>query len=66
MEERMNRKIVNLLDHTQEILSLFCINNYSKNKDGLMNAINDWLDSEYYTVKDKEQKLKFVEKYFNI
>ena len=32
----------------------------------LRSAISDWLDGEFFTVSNNEQKTEFVDKYFNI
>ena len=63
------RKKIDLFEYSPEILSFFNSNNYKKTKDGLSNAISDWMDNEFYTYSDRKQKIEFVEKYskdFNI
>jgi len=56
--------MVNIYDHTAEILNYFRTNQYMKTKDGLKNAISDWLDNEFYTT-DKSTIKPFLEKYIN-
>ena len=65
-EVMVGRKPVSLLKYVPEILNFFRLNKYDKTKQGLSSAISDWLDSEYYTLLDKEERTNFIEKYFNI
>jgi len=67
--DELKRKKIDLFEYSPEILSFFNSNRYQKNKEGLSNAISDWMDNEYYTYSDRNQKSEFVEKYsknFNI
>lgn len=64
--EMIKRKVINLLEYSPEILNFFNTNKYKKTKEGLRSAISDWLDGEFFTVSNNEQKTEFVDKYFNI
>ena len=61
----MNRNKINIFDHAAEILNYFRCNKYQKTKDGLKNAISDWLDGEFYTT-DKSTIEPFLDKYINV
>lgn len=58
------RKIINLMEYSPEIMNFFNLNKYKKTKEGLYSAICDWLDCEFYRASDPNQKSEFVEKHF--
>lgn len=58
------RKKINLMEYSPEILNFFNINKYKKTKEGLYSALVDWLDSEFYQAIDPKQKMEFVENHF--
>ena len=58
------RKKINLMEYSPEIINFHNINKYKKTKEGLYSAICDWLDGEFYQASDPNQKSEFVEKHF--
>lgn len=65
-EVMVGREPISLLKYAPEILNFFRLNGYEKTKQGLNSAISDWLDDEFYTLLDKQEKTIFIEKYFMI
>jgi len=59
----IGRTMVNIFDHAAEILSYFRSTRYSKNKEGLKNALYDWLDNEYFEINDRSTLEPFLDKY---
>lgn len=62
-ENLIKRKEINLLEYSPEIMNFFKTYSYKSTKEGLRSAINDWMDGEFYTISDQNQKTEFIEKH---
>jgi len=56
------RKVINIFDHSAEILNYYRVNKFKKTRDGLKNSIFEWMDGEFYTT-DKKTVEPFLEEY---
>jgi len=65
-ENFVGRTIIDIFDHAAEILNYFRSNQYHKTKDGLKNALSDWMDNEFYTMDDRSKIEPFLDKYLKL
>jgi hypothetical protein len=62
-ENFIGRTIIDIFEHAAEILNYFRLNQYQKTKDGLRNALSDWMDDEFYTMNDRTKIEPFLDKF---